>query len=162
MTYIYKLNQGFEFHGINKYFDLTTSAYYNGDIRFKCKNKQKTRLVYSRDTDTLRITSGYAWDGCSPKITIPNFITVGTPDGTMDTSTGRFNAWRASLIHDALYQFRDAVSAEGMPLPGNRKIYDMIFRDILIEDGFRFPRFYYLVVRVFGEIFANLVEFIKR
>lgn len=54
----------------------------------------------------VRVQPGYAWDGCSPAVRIPGTrLWLGVPDGpTMDD--GRPAAWRASLLHDALCQFR--------------------------------------------------------
>ena len=54
----------------------------------------------------VRIQAGYAWDGCSPSIAIPGTrLWLGIYDGPL-MSDGRPAAWRASLLHDALCQFR--------------------------------------------------------
>ncbi|CAM5290077.1 hypothetical protein [Eoetvoesiella caeni] len=58
----------------------------------------------------IRIHQGYAWDGCSPALPVPGTrLWLGIPDGpTMEN--GRPAAWRASLLHDALCQFRHDIS----------------------------------------------------
>jgi len=54
----------------------------------------------------IRISASYAWDGCSPALRIPRTrIWLGPPDGPL-CADGRPAAWRASLFHDALCQFR--------------------------------------------------------
>lgn len=59
----------------------------------------------------LAIPAGYAWDGCSPSIRLPGGtllpggIWIGPWDGPLGPD-GRPVSWRASLVHDALCQFR--------------------------------------------------------
>ncbi|MFC4445558.1 hypothetical protein [Castellaniella denitrificans] len=54
----------------------------------------------------IRVQVGYAWDGCSPALRVPGTrIWLGVPDGPV-MDDGRPAAWRASLLHDALCQFR--------------------------------------------------------
>jgi len=54
----------------------------------------------------VRVSEGYAWDGCSPAFPVPHTrLWLGPPDGPLGTD-GRPAAWRASLFHDALCQFR--------------------------------------------------------
>lgn len=57
----------------------------------------------------IRISKGYAWDGCSPALKVPfTHLWLGVPDGTLRES-GRPVAWEASLYHDALCQFRGEI-----------------------------------------------------
>ncbi|NYT62349.1 hypothetical protein H0A66_08495 [Alcaligenaceae bacterium] len=57
----------------------------------------------------MRVSEGYAWDGCSPSIRVPGTrIWLGTPDGPLGAD-GRPVSWRASLLHDALCQFRHEI-----------------------------------------------------
>ena len=61
------------------------------------------RLVV-RKSGKVTVPSSYAWDGCSPKGCLFDFV-VGTPDGVVDTGTKRPKTYYASLVHDAMYQF---------------------------------------------------------
>jgi len=59
----------------------------------------------------VRVSEGYAWDGCSPALRIPYTRRwLGPPDGPLGID-GRPAAWRASLFHDALCQFRRDIPA---------------------------------------------------
>lgn len=53
----------------------------------------------------LRIERDYAWDGCSPAWRLPGGIWLGVPDGPLGTD-GRPVSWQATLVHDAICQFR--------------------------------------------------------
>lgn len=82
----------------------------------------------------LSIRSGYAWDGCSPSlklpggIVLPGGIWLGPWDGPLGPD-GRPVSWRASLVHDALCQFRGDI--QGM----TRDATVQLFRRQLAEDG---------------------------
>lgn len=84
------------------------------------------------------IKKGFEWDGCT-----------WARDGVRDEN-GRPISWKASCVHDALYRDRNNPLARG--------IADLIFRDELMECGFRFLRApvwlsaysYYIGVRAFG------------
>lgn len=54
----------------------------------------------------LTVKHGYSWNGCNPKINILDLWIIGTPDGIIDHNTGHPKTYDASLIHDALMQFR--------------------------------------------------------
>jgi len=62
----------------------------------------------------LSIPAGYAWDGCSPSLRLPAWpllsggIWLGPWDGPL-VSDGRPVTWRATLVHDALCQFREDI-----------------------------------------------------
>ena len=79
----------------------------------------------------LCIKKGYAWDGASGP--------------TIDTK----NTFRASLVHDVLYQLmrQDRIPRD------YRKYADELLRDILIEDGMWKIRakLWYIAVRYFGK-----------
>ena len=77
----------------------------------------------------IRVSERYAWDGCSPSVRVPGTrIWLGTPDGPLG-SDGRPASWRASLIHDALCQFR-------MEIPGLTKATaTAVFVERLLADG---------------------------
>jgi hypothetical protein len=90
---------------------------------------------------------GYAWDGCSPKW---NFIDLifGTPDGIFDYNTDKQITYYASMIHDALYQYKASIAV-------SRKEVDVIFKLNLQKSGFLLWRIYYLAVRLFGGFFGK-------
>lgn len=90
---------------------------------------------------------GYAWDGCSPKV---NFIHLiwGTPDGQLDFRTEKPMTYYASMIHDALYQYKKSV---GM----SRRDADIIFEEILKESKFMWWWLYGLAVKVGGGFYGK-------
>jgi len=97
-------------------------------------------------TITIHATkqSPFAWDGCSPKIVLGNgqFV-VGTPDGYKDSSMEFPITWKASLIHDAFYQYLHVI-------PFHKKEVDKIFRDLLKQVEFDLWWVYYMAVRIRG------------
>ena len=84
---------------------------------------------------TITIPRDYCWDGCSPKVKIPGGkflprgIYLGIWDGQLGTN-GRPQAWRASLVHDLLCQYKHDI--KGL----TKEKTTGIFNDILKEDGF--------------------------
>lgn len=62
----------------------------------------------------LSIPAGYAWDGCSPSLRLPGGpilpggVWLGPWDGPLGPD-GRPVSWQASLVHDALCQFRQEI-----------------------------------------------------
>ncbi|MES2129940.1 MAG: hypothetical protein V4463_21910 [Pseudomonadota bacterium] len=53
---------------------------------------------------TIAIKAGYAWDGCSPCISVLGLFYLGTPDGA--EHLGVRATYHASLVHDVLCQWR--------------------------------------------------------
>lgn len=53
----------------------------------------------------MTIQQGYAWDGATPSKRLPVVGWVGVPEGPL-TQDGRPVSWKATLIHDALCQYR--------------------------------------------------------
>jgi hypothetical protein len=88
---------------------------------------------------SLLIKKGYAWDGCSPKW-IFMYTLVGVWDG-FSTPDGKQEAYTASLVHDALHQFK----------VGERLTMDKLFLHLLEGFIFRYP--YYWMTRLFGGFF---------
>lgn len=76
----------------------------------------------------LAIAPGYAWDGCSPSLRLPGGIWVGAPDGPLGAD-GRPVAWHASLVHDALCQFREEIRGV------TKQSTIRLFRRLLREHG---------------------------
>ena len=103
------------------------------------------RLEITSD-GAITVLAGYAWDGCTPKF---NFFDVlfGTPDGVVDTRTGRPKTYYASLYHDALYQFLGT----GLPL-----------RRVTIDRFFRPRSLYFAAVRLFGNLFRRTAKYAPR
>ena len=102
----------------------------------------------------IMIKKGYAWDGCTPSFNIANLAYIGTPEGSLNEQTGLPYTYRASLLHDALYQFKDSI-------PISRKDADNMFRQVLKIDNFVYSGLYYRVVRALGAVMGkwNTKEF---
>jgi len=111
------------------------------DYAFKDKTGV-VRLVLEQD-GRITVTRGYSWDGCSPKVCFFDLL-IGTPDGVVDSHTGRPKTYYASLVHDALYQF---IPAE---LPLSRRQADQCFLRLMDATGFRLRYLYYVAVRALG------------
>ena len=102
----------------------------------------KVRLIVD-STGRITVTRGYAWNGCSPKLCLLDFL-IGTPDGVVHKDTGRPKTYFASMVHDALYQFMNADS------PMSRRQADGCFFRLMEESDFS-PRYvYWAAVRTFG------------
>ncbi|MEN7549125.1 hypothetical protein AAG747_14475 [Rapidithrix thailandica] len=97
---------------------------------------------------------GYAWDGCSPKYYCWDIL-LGTPDGVVDCETGKPVTYYASLVHDALYQFR-----EGYKDKITQKKVDELFFTELNKANFKLGLLYYLMARLFGGLYWN--DYMKR
>jgi hypothetical protein len=104
------------------------------------------RLVVRR-SGTVTVPAKYAWDGCSPKGCLFDFV-IGTPDGVVDSRTGHPKTFYASLVHDAMYQFL----LDGLPY--KRAQVDGCFRRLMTETGFGPRWIYWLAVRILGWLFV--------
>ena len=100
MKYIYKLNKQ-EFFKTN----------------IKDKNFENEWLRINKD-GAMSVNINYSWNGCTPKFDFLNFM-IGTPEGKY-IDYNRPITWRASLIHDCLYQFKRDIKI-------TRKEADLIF-----------------------------------
>ena len=71
-------------------------------------------------------------------------MTIGIPDGIVDATTGCPKAYRASLVHDAIYQF--------LPddLAMSRAQADRCFLALMNETGFHLRHIYYFAIRTLG------------
>lgn len=85
--------------------------------------------------------SGYAWDGCTPKWSLFDLAIIGVPDGHIDVRSMKPFTYRASMVHDALYQYLDSV-------PVTKAAIDRLFFRMLGD--FRPRHLYYFMVRHFG------------
>lgn len=122
-NYIYTLESPYRFYIDNSY-------YGKGQI-FKAEWLEIT-------DSTIDIPKGYSWDGCSPKLKIAGKV-IGSPDFGNKT-------YHASLVHDALYQY---AGKHGF----SREFCDSIFLILMQEQNFKYARFYYKMVRIFGGFF---------
>lgn len=93
----------------------------------------------------ITIYKGYCWDGCTPKFCVLDIL-FGTPEGAIHKKEGRPKTWDASLVHDALCQFKKS----GVPLSQHE--IDLIMLDLLRMREFSLSRVYYFFVRIFGWI----------
>ena len=105
--------------------------------------------IEQNGTITVRGSNGegYAWDGCSPKTIILDLI-FGTPDGRLDLRTEKPITYFTSMIHDALYQFKEEVGI-------SRKETDILFYLTLKEAKFKWSFIYYLGVRIGGWLYGK-------
>lgn len=114
----------------------------------------KVRLLLERG-GRITVMRGYAWNGCSPKFCVFDFL-IGTPDGVVSDRTGRPKTYHASLVHDALYQFMP----DGLPL--SRLDTDICFLRLMAETGF-LPRYlYFAVVWVFGGLVGRTERYVRK
>jgi hypothetical protein len=90
---------------------------------------------------------GYAWDGCSPKCNFIDLI-IGTPDGRLDFTTEHQITYYASMIHDALYQYKSEIRL-------SRKEVDLIFKLNLKKSTFKLALIYYFFVRLLGGMYGK-------
>lgn len=97
-------------------------------------------------TGRVVIPKGYAWNGCSPKFVVLDTI-VGTPDGNVG-NPGVPKTLYASMIHDALYQYKAEV-------PITRKEADLLFYKMIKENKFLWSNVYYRAVRIFGRFLGK-------
>jgi len=91
--------------------------------------------------------TGYAWDGCSPKVKLWD-IYLGTWEAVLNPETGQSKTYYASLVHDVFYQFSRDV--KGFV---TRKAVDQEFYKILQANQFRLAKAYYMAVRAFGWVY---------
>jgi hypothetical protein len=105
-------------------------------------DKGKVRLIIQR-SGIITVTQGYAWNGCSPKFCLFDFL-IGTPEGVVHKDSEKPKTYYASLVHDALYQFLEK------ELPLDRKQADGAFLRLMKESEFAPATLYWLAVRLFG------------
>lgn len=127
------------------------------DIKQDYAFKDRTgvvRLILERG-GRITVTRGYAWNGCSPKFCFFDIL-IGTPDGVVDSRTGRPKTYYASLVHDALYQF----VPDGLPLKQHDA--DRCFLRLMEATGFR-PRFlYFSAVWLLGGLVWRAKRYVRK
>lgn len=89
----------------------------------------------------LWIRSTYTWNGNSPGNRLGS-LWVGTPNPPC--------THLASLVHDALYQFRHTTH-----FPFSREQCDEAFYDLMKLSGFQFPGLYHAAVRLLGGVWSR-------
>lgn len=75
----------------------------------------------------LTINAGYTWDGCTPARPLFGGLWIGVWDGPL-MEDGRPASWTATLVHDALCQFKHEIVVE-------KKSTVDLFRRLLKESG---------------------------
>lgn len=110
---------------------------------FAFKDKHGTVRLVLEKGGRITVTRGYAWNGCSPKFCLFDVV-FGTPEGVVDSRTGKPKTYYAPLVHDALYQF----IPDGVAL--TRAECDRCFLKLMQETGFLMRYVYSLFVRLFG------------
>ena len=105
--------------------------------RFECFAPELLAVAYAGPWldighGRLAIPAGYAWDGCSPAARLPagpllpGGLWLGTWDGPLGPD-GRPVTWRASLVHDALCQFRPDIP--GLTKEATVRLFARMLRD---------------------------------
>ena len=138
---------------LDQHFTWESGLEIKEDVAFKDKTGV-VRLVLEKG-GRFTVMRGYAWDGCSPKFCLFDIL-LGTPDGVVDSRTGRPKTFYASLVHDALYQF----VPDGLPL--TRRQADQCFLRLLEEAGFRPRMLYYLAVRGLGWLVRRATRYVRK
>lgn len=126
--WIFKIHSDFQFQSIH---------------RDKSFDSKWLRLEPDGTVTVKANGSGYAWDGCTPKISILGLFILGTPDGHIDIETEKPITYFASMVHDAFYQYLEDV-------PVSKRDIDRQFYLMLKERGFPLARLYYMAVDRFG------------
>lgn len=90
---------------------------------------------------TITVRMNYAWDGCTPKWSILGLWWVGVPDGIL--RLGKPWMYFASLIHDALCQFRHLIAI-------SKAAVVQIFNDVMERDQFPLRPIYRWFVEKLG------------
>lgn len=93
------------------------------------------------ENGALRVKSGYTWDGCTPKIHVAGLFSVGVPDGVL--RHGLPWTYHASLVHDALCQFRHE-------LPLTKRQVVQVFKGQLTEANWPLASLYARAIEWFG------------
>jgi len=125
----------------------------NKPVTFYTKIKGRTfknEWIELCSDGSITISKGYAWNGCSPKYRVADLM-IGTPDGAIDKRTFKPLTYYASMIHDAIYQFKSEIGI-------SRKEADDIFHSELKYVYFFWAYLYYLVVRGFGWIYGEWLK----
>ena len=126
------------------------------------KDKSYTKRLKISSQGTVTVFKGYAWDGNSPKISIFGLFCIGTPDGRKYEN--KTITWRASLIHDALGQFKDDPNMpsifyekQGTEKSGNegRLGRDGLYFELLKDCKFIPRGIYYYVLSHLGPLFDS-------
>ena len=103
-------------------------------------------IDFENDWVTIRsgniaIRAGYAWDGCSPCISVLGLFYLGTPDGAHHLGVPA--TYHASLVHDVLCQWKREI-------PISKAATVTLFHDLLREVRFPLAGLYACAVNRFG------------
>lgn len=128
---------------------------YTQDKDWEFKDEHGTTWLKLMRDGRIEVMKEYAWDGCTPKVCILDVL-FGTPDGAVDTTTGRPKTYYASLVHDALCQFQPA------ELPLSSAQVDKCFLLLMHETKFALRYIYYAAVRIFGWFTKPVTRMIRK
>ena len=130
-------------------FRLEHNTFYNQDIIKEVRFENERLRIMPNGEIMIKASkvSPFTWDGNTPKWAIMDIV-VGTPDGVVHTLTGLRKTQRASLLHDALYQFapREFVT---------RKQADKLSLLEMQKTKFKLAKLYWVFVRMFGGFWWN-------
>jgi hypothetical protein len=113
---------------------------YGFHTRYLCDVHFENKWLTIKDGDVV-IKAGYAWDGCSPCVSVLGLFYLGPPDGAQ--LLGIPATYHASLVHDVLCQFRHDV-------PISKATSVAVFRELLDKVRFPLARLYATAVALFG------------
>lgn len=117
-------------------------------IRTNLKGREfRNEWLEITDKGIITVSSGYAWDGCTPKFIALDLI-FGTPDGKTDEQTNKPVTYHASIFHDVLYQFKSEINI-------SRHEADLLFLTIMKHHKFKLKGVYFFFVRLFGGLFGT-------
>lgn len=112
-------------------------------------------LAELRPDGLLMIYEGFAWDGCTPKVRLGQYL-VGVWDGFKQKNGVPVpDTYYASLIHDALCQLLGLYPITEF----DRKAVDLEFKAQLARDRFVYQELYYGAVRAYGVVKFGLHRF---
>lgn len=95
----------------------------------------------------LTIFKGYAIDGCSPAMSVfGRRVGTPTPEATLP----------AAFVHDCLFQFIDLPC-----VPWDFDAANHIFRELLIEQKFRWANLYYSAVAALGPAYHRTARWLN-
>lgn len=125
-------------------FRLEHNTFYNQDVILGVHFESERLSIMPNGEIMIKASrlQPFTWDGNTPKWNVLDIV-VGTPDGVVHTLTGLRKTQRASLLHDALYQFAPRESV-------TRKQADKLSLLEMKKTKFKLARLYWFFVRLFG------------
>lgn len=148
-AYLYQLPNVYLYKIPPEMFGAVRTKIPNKGISFESNGKQ---WGFISKGGNLLISRGYAWDGCTPKLSISGRV-VGVSDGPISEISGLPATYHASLIHDLLCQFQG-----DKKMPFGRDEIDRLFYLVMVRDGFKYAGAYYWAVRALGGVYGRFIS----